>query len=86
MYSFDRLVTHWPFLQSSRGGCSIFDCVVSVSVLSVGFWGGDGRRPMDAAPVPVHRVLRRPEARASGPLLPLLRPLALYTLDTGRDR
>ena len=61
MYSFNRLVTHLRFLQSSRGGCSppttdppqagvppsiggrsacsIFDCGVSVSVLSVGFWG-----------------------------------------------
>ena len=91
MYSFNRLVTHWPFLQSSRGGptqggCSIFDCGVSVSVLSVGFWVGDGRRLLDAAPVHVLRVLRRPEARAPGPLLPLLRPVALYTLDMGRDR
>ena len=90
MYSFNRLVTHWPFLQSSRGGptqggCSIFDCGVSVSVLSVGVVG-DGRRWLDAAPVPVPRVLRRPGARAPGPLLPLLRPVALHTPDMGRDR
>ena len=46
---------------------------------------GDGRRLLDDAPVHVPRVLRRPGARAPGPLLPLLRPVALHTPDMGRD-
>ena len=36
MYSSGRLATRRGFIQSSRGGCSIFDCGVSDSVLSVG--------------------------------------------------
>ena len=76
MQSFGRFGTHRPFIQLWG---------LWVSVLSVGFWVGDGRRLLDDAPVHVLRVLRRPGARASGPLLPLLRPVALHTPDMGRD-
>ena len=80
---FGRFGTHRPFIQSSRGGSSIVGFVGFGSVCWEGI--GDGRRLLDDAPVHVPRVLRRPGARASGPLLPLLRPVALHTPDMGRD-
>ena len=64
-------------------GCGVWVCIVS-GLLEV----GDGIHPMDAAPVPVLRCSvapgqgRRPACGLSRP--PLMRPVALHTLDMGR--
>ena len=61
--SYTNLSTNYLTLTGmTGGGGGLFSCVVSGSVLFVGVVG-DGRRWLDAAPVPVLRVLRRPGAR-----------------------
>ena len=51
-------------------GAGLFGCGVWVCIVSVGFWVGDGRRWLDAAPVHVLREFRHPGARVSARLRP----------------
>ena len=63
----------------------MFGCGVWICILSGGFWSAmedaSGTLPRSCA-----SGAPTPRGRGAGPLLPLMRPLSLYTLDMGRDR